>query len=76
MKIQADKNRSERELGISDMVYLKLQPYRHTSLCIHMCLKLHSKYYNPFRVIEKPTARRLLGASYISHQSAQETFGY
>jgi hypothetical protein len=35
------------------MVYLKLQPYMHTSLIIHRCLKLHSKYYGPFRVLEK-----------------------
>jgi hypothetical protein len=62
MKIQADKNMSKRELGIGDMVYLKLQPYRDTPLCIHMCLKLHSKYYNPFRVTEKigNTAYKLL----------------
>jgi hypothetical protein len=53
MKLQADRNRSERHLEIGDMVYLKLQPYRHTSLSIHRCLKLHSKYYGPFRVLEK-----------------------
>ena len=35
------------------MVYLKLQPYMHTSLSIHRCLKLHSKYYGTFRVLEK-----------------------
>ena len=35
------------------MVYVKLQPYRHTSLSIHRHLKLHSKYYGPFRVMEK-----------------------
>jgi hypothetical protein len=32
---------------------LKLQPYRHTSLSIHRCLKLHFKYYRPFWVLEK-----------------------
>ena len=35
------------------MVYLKLQPYRHTTLSIHKHLKLHSKYYGPFRVLQK-----------------------
>lgn len=35
------------------MVYLKLQPYRHTSLSTHRCLKLHSKYYGPFRVLAR-----------------------
>ena len=53
IKQQADKHRSDREFSIGDMVYLKLQPYRHTSLSIHNSLKLHSKYYGPFRVLEK-----------------------
>jgi hypothetical protein len=53
MKLQADRNRSERHLEIGGMVYLKLQPYRHTSLSIHRCLKLRSKYYGPLRVLEK-----------------------
>ena len=44
------------------MVYLKLQPYRHTSLSLHRCLKLHSKYYGPFKVLAKVgnTANKLL----------------
>lgn len=41
MKHYADKKRSERSLEVGDMVYLKLQPYRHTTLSIHRCLKLH-----------------------------------
>ena len=35
------------------MVYLKIQPYRHTSLSIHKHFKLHSKYYGPFKILEK-----------------------
>lgn len=53
MKHYADRKRSERTLEVGDMVYLKLQPYRHTTLSIHKCLKLHSKYYGPFRVLQK-----------------------
>jgi hypothetical protein len=53
MKLYADKNISEREHAIGDMVYLKLQPYRHTSLNLHRSPKLHSKYYGPFRVLQK-----------------------
>lgn len=49
----ADRKRSERTLEVGDMVYLKLQPYRHTTLSLHRCLKLHSKYYGPFRIIQK-----------------------
>ena len=49
----ANKNRSERQLELGDMVYLKVQPYRHSSLSIHKCIKLHSKFYGPFRVLLK-----------------------
>jgi hypothetical protein len=51
MKKYADTKRSERELTVGDMAYLKLQPYRHNSLGIHRELKLHSKYYGPFKVL-------------------------
>lgn len=53
MKFFADKNRSDRSFQPGDMVYLKIQPYRHTSLSIHRHLKLHSKYYGPFRILQK-----------------------
>lgn len=53
IKHQADKHRTERSFEAGDMVYLKIQPYRHTSLSIHRSLKLHSKFYGPFRVLEK-----------------------
>jgi hypothetical protein len=49
----ANQNRNERELAIGDMVYLKVQPYRHSSLSIHRCIKLHSKFYGLFRILEK-----------------------
>ena len=32
MKQMADKHRSERNFNIGDMVFLKLQPYRQTSV--------------------------------------------
>lgn len=53
MKHFADMNRTERVLTVGDMVYLKMQPYRHNSLGLHSSLKLHSKYYGPFRVLER-----------------------
>ena len=56
MKHFADKKRTDRELAVGDMVYLKIQLYRHTSLSIHRHLKLHSKYYGPFRVLERVCA--------------------
>ena len=62
MKLYADRNRSERVLELGDMAYLKVQPYRHTTLSIHHCIKLHSKFYGPFRVLERvgETAYKLL----------------
>lgn len=53
MKWFADKKRKEREIDVGDMVHQKLQPYTHTSLSLHMHLKLHSKFYGPFRVLQK-----------------------
>ena len=53
IKHQTDKHRTDRVLEVWDMVYLKIQPYRHTSLRLHNSLKLHSKFYGPFRILEK-----------------------
>lgn len=53
MKHYADKKRRERTFEVGDMVYLKLQPYRHTSLSLHKHLKLHSSFYGPFRILKK-----------------------
>lgn len=56
----ANKRRKEREFAVGDMVYLKIQPYRHTSLSLHKSLMLHPKYYGPFRVIGKVAYKLLL----------------
>jgi len=53
IKYFADKNRTERELVVGDFAYLKLQPYKHTSIAVRKCLKLSSRYYGPFQVLEK-----------------------
>jgi hypothetical protein len=53
MKKYADKHHSERDLVVDDMAYLKLQPYHHASLGIHKSIKLHSKFYGPFKVLQK-----------------------
>lgn len=53
MKMYVDSRRTEREFQIGDMVYLKLQPYRQTSIALRKNLKLNSKYYGPYLIIAK-----------------------
>lgn len=61
MKQYADKKRSDREFSIGDWVYLKLQPYRQITAAVRRNVKLSSKYYGPYLVLEKlgPVAYRL-----------------
>jgi hypothetical protein len=53
IKKYADKKRVDREFIVGAVVYLKLQPYRHTAFGLHQNLKLTTKYYGPFRVMER-----------------------
>jgi hypothetical protein len=61
MKVQADKKRREKEFATGDRVYLKLQPYRQSSLAERRFHKLRHKYYGPYRIDERigPVAYRL-----------------
>lgn len=53
MKQQADKNRSQREFNVGDMVYLKLQPYVQASVAPRSNRKLSFRFYGPFRVLAR-----------------------
>lgn len=53
MKLQADKNRSERSFSVGDLVYLKLQPYVQSSLAPRANQKLAFRYFGPFKILSK-----------------------
>ncbi|XP_031108702.1 uncharacterized protein LOC116013193 [Ipomoea triloba] len=53
MKHYADKNRSERSFVVGDWVYLKLQPYKQVTMAVIRNVKLSSKFYGPYEVLER-----------------------
>ncbi|KAI4357292.1 hypothetical protein L6164_001252 [Bauhinia variegata] len=53
MKFYADKKRSERHFEVGDFVYLKLQPYRQSSVANTPFHKLVARYYGPYEILEK-----------------------
>jgi hypothetical protein len=52
MKQQADQGRSERQFAEGDQVFLRLQPYKQTSLKAEHCQKLAPKFYGPYIVLK------------------------
>ncbi|XP_035843990.1 uncharacterized protein LOC118490448 [Helianthus annuus] len=61
MKSKADLKRREVEFSVGDMVYLKLQPYRQTTMAFRLSAKVGPKFFGPYKVIERvgPVAYRL-----------------
>lgn len=53
MKQNADKHRTEREFAVGDWVYLRLQPYRQSTISARRSQKLAARYFGPFQVLEK-----------------------
>lgn len=44
---------SDREFKVGDLVYLKIQPYRQKYVVNRSCLKLETKYFGPYKVLER-----------------------
>ena len=53
MKQQADQGRSERQFAEGDQVFLRLQPYKKTSLKAEHYQKLAPKFYGPYTVLKR-----------------------
>ncbi|XP_077215876.1 uncharacterized protein LOC143850517 [Tasmannia lanceolata] len=53
MKKFADAHRTEREFEVGDWVYLRLQPFRQTTVAVRQNMKLASRYYGPLRVLQR-----------------------
>jgi hypothetical protein len=52
MKQQANQGRSECQFAEGDRVFLRLQPYKQTSLKAEHCQKLAPKFYGPYTVLK------------------------
>ena len=52
-KLYADKGRVERQFEVGDLVYLRLQPYRQSTLKQKGAEKLKPRFYGPYRVIRR-----------------------
>jgi hypothetical protein len=49
-KVYADRHRVERSFEVGDLVYLRLQPYRQSSLKMKGEEKLKPRFYGPYRI--------------------------
>ncbi|XP_059070598.1 uncharacterized protein LOC131860232 [Cryptomeria japonica] len=50
-KIYVDRMRVERSFEISDLVFLRLQPYKQSSLKVSSAEKLKTRFYGPYKVV-------------------------
>jgi hypothetical protein len=53
MKQQADQHRTEREFAVGDLVFLRLQPYRQSTIATRRSMKLAPRFYGPFRILNR-----------------------
>ena len=48
-----DRQREERTFQVNDLVYLRLHPYKQTSLKTNGVEKLKPRYYGPYKIVQK-----------------------
>ena len=53
MKLFADKKRVDRSFAVGDWVYLRLQPYKQSSIQSKKFGKLAPRFYGPYQVVQK-----------------------
>ena len=52
-KISADRHRIERNFEVGDLVFLRLQPYKQSSLKKSGAEKLKPRFYGPYRIMHR-----------------------
>ena len=52
-KLYVDRHRVEHSFEVGDLVYLRLQPYRQSSLKKKGAEKLKPRFYGPYEVVRK-----------------------
>ncbi|KAH9302443.1 hypothetical protein KI387_014026 [Taxus chinensis] len=52
-KVYADRHRVERSFEVGDLVFLRLQPYRQSSLKQKGAEKLKPRFYGPYRIVKR-----------------------
>ena len=53
MKVQGNKHRTKRQLEVDCWVWLKLQPYIHQSIRVHLNDRISAKFYGLFQIEAK-----------------------
>lgn len=53
MKMQADKQRTERSFDVGNWVYVKLQLYVQSSVAARSNQKLSYRFFGPYKITEK-----------------------
>ncbi|GJS82365.1 transposon Tf2-1 polyprotein [Tanacetum coccineum] len=50
---QANAHRTDVEFQVDDWVFVKLQPYRQSSVALRQSHKLSKRFFGPFRIVER-----------------------